>query len=229
MPTGNNDPNAPTHFDPADFGREQAIFFAAVEAADAVQRQAVLDQHCAGNADLRKRVEALLAAHDGRDSLPPVPVPVPEAIGTLIGGRYKLLERIGEGGFGIVYVAEQTSPIKRRVAVKIIKAGMDTRAVVARFEAERQALAMMDHPNIARVFDAGATDTGRPYFVMELVRGIPSRRSAIKTNSPPASGSSCSCRSARPCSTRTRRGSSIATSNRTTCWSHCTMACPSPR
>jgi serine/threonine protein kinase len=91
---------------------------------------------------------------------------------TLI-GRYRLLEKIGEGGFGVVYVAEQKIPVRRRVALKIIKLGMDTRSVVARFEAERQALAMMDHPNIAKVFDAGATDTGRPYFVMELVRGIP--------------------------------------------------------
>src|SRR6266436_398316 len=86
--------------------------------------------------------------------------------------RYKLLEKIGEGGFGVVYVAEQKEPVKRRVALKIIKLGMDTRQVVARFEAERQALAMMDHPNIAKVFDAGATETGRPYFVMELVKGI---------------------------------------------------------
>src|SRR5437879_9237456 len=88
-------------------------------------------------------------------------------------GRYKLLEKVGEGGFGAVYVAEQREPVKRRVALKIIKLGMDTRQVVARFEAERQALALMDHPNIAKVLDAGATATGRPYFLMELVRGIP--------------------------------------------------------
>ena len=87
-------------------------------------------------------------------------------------GRYKLLEQVGEGGFGVVYVAEQREPVKRRVALKIVKLGMDTRQVVARFEAERQALALMDHPNIAKVFDGGATETGRPYFVMELVRGI---------------------------------------------------------
>ena len=92
--------------------------------------------------------------------------------GTLI-GPYKLLEQIGEGGMGVVYMADQQAPVRRRVALKIIKAGMDTRQVIARFEAERQALALMDHSNIARVFDAGATDTGRPYFVMELVRGIP--------------------------------------------------------
>jgi len=95
-----------------------------------------------------------------------------EGPGTLI-GRYKLLERIGEGGFGAVYVAEQREPVKRRVALKVIKLGMDTKQVVARFEAERQALALMDHPNIAKVLDAGATETGRPFFVMELVKGIP--------------------------------------------------------
>ena len=87
-------------------------------------------------------------------------------------GRYKLLEKIGEGGCGVVYMAEQEEPVRRRVALKIIKLGMDTKSVIARFEAERQALAMMDHPNIAKVLDAGATDAGRPYFVMELVRGI---------------------------------------------------------
>ena len=95
-----------------------------------------------------------------------------EAVGSRI-GRYKLLQEIGEGGFGIVYLAEQTEPVKRRVALKVLKPGMDTREVVARFEAERQALALMDHPNIARVFDGGATESGRPYFVMELVKGIP--------------------------------------------------------
>src|SRR6185437_7948305 len=88
-------------------------------------------------------------------------------------GRYKLLQRIGEGGFGTVYMAEQETPVRRRVALKIIKLGMDTKAVIARFDAERQALAIMDHPNIAQIYDAGATDTGRPYFVMELVKGVP--------------------------------------------------------
>src|SRR5712691_2470145 len=87
-------------------------------------------------------------------------------------GRYKLLEKIGEGGWGVVYMAEQSEPIRRRVALKVVKLGMDTKQVIARFEAERQALALMEHPNIAKVLDAGATETGRPYFVMELVRGI---------------------------------------------------------
>src|SRR5205807_1965851 len=96
---------------------------------------------------------------------------LPEVLPRMI-GRYKLLELIGEGGFGAVYMAEQQEPVRRRVAVKVIKLGMDTRQVIARFEAERQALAMMDHPNIARVFDAGADESGHPYFVMELVRGI---------------------------------------------------------
>ena len=96
---------------------------------------------------------------------------VDESLGRMI-GRYKLLEKIGEGGCGVVYMAEQEEPVRRRVALKVIKLGMDTKQVIARFEAERQALAMMDHPNIARVFDAGATETGRPFFVMELVRGI---------------------------------------------------------
>ena len=95
-----------------------------------------------------------------------------EGPGTVI-GPYKLLEQIGEGGMGVVYMAEQTQPVRRKVALKIIKPGMDTQQVIARFEAERQALAMMDHPNIAKVLDAGATESGRPYFVMELVRGIP--------------------------------------------------------
>src|SRR5205807_6905043 len=95
-----------------------------------------------------------------------------ERPGTKI-GRYKLLEQIGEGGFGVVFMAEQTQPVRRKVALKVLKPGMDTRQVVARFEAERQALAIMDHPNIAKVFDGGATASGRPYFVMELVKGVP--------------------------------------------------------
>jgi len=138
---------------------------------------------------LRQRLEALLAAHDTKDCssnpkrrrLRAKPVktvnlelpdnPADEAVGMKI-GHYKLLEKVGEGGCGAVYVAQQNEPVRRRVALKIIKLGMDTKEVIARFEAERQALAMMDHPNIAKVFDAGTTETGRPYFVMELVRGV---------------------------------------------------------
>src|SRR5207244_1707411 len=96
-----------------------------------------------------------------------------ESVGSIVAGRYKLLEAIGEGGMGEVWVADQLEPIRRRVALKVIKPGMDSRSVLGRFEAERQALALMDHPNIAKVFDAGTTDDGRPYFVMELVRGMP--------------------------------------------------------
>ena len=150
------------------------------------QRAAYLEQECAGDAALRKRVEELLAASDatcacleGAPVTPPGtfrPAPVPaEKPGDHI-GRYKLLEQIGEGGCGVVYVAEQEEPVRRRVAVKVIKLGMDTKSVLARFEAERQALALMDHPNIAKVLDAGATDAGRPFFVMELVKAIPITR-----------------------------------------------------
>src|SRR6266567_4171209 len=164
--------------------REQAIFTLAV-AKPATERAAFLDRECAGDLALRQRLEALMAAHERPDPVldaqteeakPTVKVdlpgdPVDAAVGVTI-GRYKLLERVGEGGCGVVYVAEQTEPVRRRVALKVIKLGMDTKSVVARFEAERQALAMMDHPNIAKVLDAGTTDLGRPYFVMELVRGI---------------------------------------------------------
>jgi len=145
------------------------------------EREAFLDLVCRDDDNLRRELNGLLAASDeAADFLerPAVQVsetiltPLRESPGTII-GRYKLLQHIGEGGFGVVYMAEQTEPIKRKVALKIIKLGMDTKQVIARFEAERQALALMEHPNIARVFDAGATETGRPYFVMELVRGVP--------------------------------------------------------
>ncbi|MBI2949315.1 MAG: serine/threonine protein kinase, partial [Verrucomicrobia bacterium] len=145
------------------------------------QRAGFLKDACRSDEPLRQRVEDLLRVHGeasrilaANAELPTIldNTPLSESPGTVI-GRYKLLEKIGEGGFGAVYVAEQREPVKRRVALKIIKLGMDTRQVVARFEAERQALALMDHPNIAKVLDGGATETGRPYFVMELVRGIP--------------------------------------------------------
>ena len=166
---------------PAD-DREEVLFRESLQRAKGPEREAFLNQACAGDAALHARLQSLLQAHENPDPflepLGPLPhnatvvLPPVEGVGTLI-GRYKLLEKIGEGGFGFVYVAEQREPVKRRVALKIIKLGMDTRQVVARFEAERQALALMDHPNIAKVLDAGATDTGRPYFVMELVKGIP--------------------------------------------------------
>jgi serine/threonine protein kinase/tetratricopeptide (TPR) repeat protein len=159
--------------------REEEIFAAAVQ-LPIEQRTAYLDQACAGDTVLRQRIEGLLGALDRASPLlrgpPPFAKTLPclppsEKPGDRI-GRYKLLEQIGEGGCGVVYVAEQEEPVRRRVALKVIKLGMDTKQVIARFDAERQALAMMDHPNIAKIHDAGVTETGRPYFVMELVRGI---------------------------------------------------------
>jgi WD40 repeat protein/serine/threonine protein kinase len=153
------------------------IFFAALDQSSAEERLRFLDQACGTNAPLRARVEQLLAAHadagkflGGRGDT--LDTPLAERPGSQI-GPYKLLQQIGEGGMGVVHMAEQTEPVRRRVALKIIKPGMDTRQVIARFEAERQALAMMDHVNIARVLDAGTTQYGRPYFVMELVHGVP--------------------------------------------------------
>jgi WD40 repeat protein/serine/threonine protein kinase len=157
------------------------IFHKAIEISDQAERVEYLDKACAGDEKLRAEVEFLLKSHeqagDFLESLAIDPdvtldeTPLAEGPETVI-GRYKLLEKIGEGGMASVYMAEQKRPIRRRVALKIIKLGMDTKQVIARFEAERQALAMMDHPNIAKVLDAGTTDTGRPYFVMELVRGV---------------------------------------------------------
>jgi WD40 repeat protein/serine/threonine protein kinase/Flp pilus assembly protein TadD len=161
---------------------EEAIFLAALDRATCEERMAYLEDACGGNAELRQRVEELLWCHeqpegpldaapsglaDTIESSPPAERP-----GTTI-GHYQLLQEIGEGGFGVVYMAEQREPVRRKVALKIIKPGMDTHAVVSRFESERQALALMDHPNIAHVLDAGAMDSGRPYFVMELVHGLP--------------------------------------------------------
>ena len=163
---------------------EETIFSTALLRAPA-ERAPYLDEECAGQPGMRQRIEELLKAQPqlgefmenpadiGAPSAPEtnrLTVPPEERPGTRI-GRYKLLQKIGEGGCGVVYMAEQDEPVKRRVALKVIKLGMDTKSVIARFEAERQALAMMDHPNIAKVLDGGATETGRPYFVMELVRG----------------------------------------------------------
>lgn len=167
------------------------LFLAAVEIASEDRRD-WLDRECGADAELRERLDLMLAAHDTPQSLLDHPSQVPpiaglvdptggaptsnatssEYVGGVI-GPYKLLQQTGEGGMGVVYMAEQTEPVKRRVALKIIKPGMDSRQVIARFEAERQALTLMDHPNIAKVLDAGTTDTGRPYFVMELVKGQP--------------------------------------------------------
>ncbi|UCE61337.1 MAG: serine/threonine protein kinase [Phycisphaerales bacterium] len=161
----------------------EGIFSTALQKRSAEERASYLDIACGDNAGLRARVEALLKAHEEAGSFLSAPVLDPTALdsdslvpseepGTII-GRYKLLQLIGEGGFGSVYMAEQQQPVYRKVALKIIKLGMDTKQVIARFEAERQALALMDHPNIATVLDAGATKAGRPYFVMELVKGVP--------------------------------------------------------
>jgi serine/threonine protein kinase/tetratricopeptide (TPR) repeat protein len=193
--------------------QEQTIFTEALEKEDPAERAAFLEGACAGDARLRQRVERLLGRHDHAGSFLEQPVlsgdattdhqrPISEQPGSII-GPYKLLQQIGEGGFGVVFEAEQERPVRRRVALKVIKPGMDTREVIARFEAERQALAMMDHPNIAKVHDAGTTggesrvksqepsaksgsspaldsrlsaldySAGRPYFVMELVQGVP--------------------------------------------------------
>jgi eukaryotic-like serine/threonine-protein kinase len=183
---------------------EREIFVAAFQRTDPVERGRYLEEACGSDAELRRRVENLLGRAEGAGSflespaanLDPTAVHSPsEAPGTQI-GPYKLLEQIGEGGMGVVYLAQQTEPVKRLVALKVIKAGMDSRQVLARFEAERQALALMDHPNIARVLDAGTTGerrdvsppvdhhrranastlAGRPYFVMELVKGVPITR-----------------------------------------------------
>ncbi len=173
---------------------ERTLFEQALELRSPGERAAFLRGACGDDAVLRRRVEALLRAHQGEEGFLPdrdagrhrrpsetstdVPLgatvlagPVTEGPGDII-GNYKLLEKIGEGGCGVVYMAEQGKPVRRRVALKVVKLGMDTKQVVARFEAERQALAMMDHPNIAKIFDGGTTESGRPYFVMELVRGV---------------------------------------------------------
>jgi WD40 repeat protein/serine/threonine protein kinase len=173
----------------------ESILASAVDIESAAERRLFVEQACAGDAELRRRVEEMVENHFRAGSFlerpavgpaetasldspaagaPPRREP-PEAPGDVV-GPYKLLTVLGEGGMGTVYVARQTEPVKRLVALKVIKAGMDTRQVLARFEAERQALALMDHPNIAKVFDAGTTDRGLPYIVMELVQGVPITR-----------------------------------------------------
>src|SRR5581483_3956460 len=161
----------------------KSIFGKALE-LDPAARPAYLDEACAGDPDLRARIDGLLAAHGQAGEFMRRPAaavaaeittgyePIAEQPGAVV-GPYKLLEQIGAGGFGVVFLAEQTQPVRRKVALKVLKPGMDTRQVVARFEAERQALALMDHPHIAHVFDGGETASGRPYFVMELVQGVP--------------------------------------------------------
>lgn len=163
-----------------DYPHDEEAIFNLARKLSPEDRSAYLKQVCGDKRSLQQRIEELLKAHeeDGflelptADLLPTLDQPVTEGPGTVI-DCYKLLQKIGEGGFGIVFMAEQQSPVVRKVALKVIKPGMDSKAVVARFEAERQALALMDHPNIAHILDGGITESGRPYFVMELVKGVP--------------------------------------------------------
>jgi serine/threonine-protein kinase len=176
---------------------EREIFIQALPIADPSEQAAFLDRACGPDQPLRQQVADLLAAHARAQSFLEVPPsaiarePGPTTAGTAAErpgtqiGPYKLLEQIGEGGMGTVFVAQQSEPLKRLVALKIIKAGMDSRQVIARFEAERQALALMDHPNIAKVLDAGTTAAGRPYFVMELVKGVPITQYCDQHHLPP--------------------------------------------
>ncbi|MGC3958498.1 MAG: serine/threonine-protein kinase [Verrucomicrobiota bacterium] len=165
----------------SDFTPNAVDFFSEALALPVAERAAFLERVCGGNQTLRAQVEELLRAHDEAGDFLKQAAAESPGLGTLskVGekpgdrvGRYKLLQQIGEGGWGVVFMAEQEQPVRRMVALKVVKPGMDTKNVIARFEAERQALALMEHPNIAKVLDAGATETGRPYFVMELVRGI---------------------------------------------------------
>jgi serine/threonine protein kinase/tetratricopeptide (TPR) repeat protein len=176
----------------AEFQRVKEVFLAALE-KDAAGRPAFLAEACGSDADLRRQVDGLLAQHASAGSFlegpagdpsPTIDEHASELQGTII-GPYKLLQQIGEGGMGTVFMAEQNHPVQRKVALKIIKPGMDSHQVIARFEAERQALALMDHANIAKVFDAGTTAEGRPYFVMELVRGVPLTRYCDEHHLPP--------------------------------------------
>ncbi len=172
----------------------RAIFSEALEYSEPSDLSDYLDAACQGDQEVRAQIVALLKAHReaggfmGGLKTPEDTAVASQSISERPGmriGPYKLLQQIGEGGFGVVFMAEQTEPIRRKVALKVIKPGMDTKQVVSRFEAERQALALMDHPNIARVLDAGSTDSGRPYFVMELVRGIPITDYCDRSNLPP--------------------------------------------
>src|SRR5262245_34237878 len=164
---------------------ERDLFIAARQKQNPAEQAAFLDDACAGDAELRQRVLTLLREHEQLGDFLEAPACPPvataeepaaaEAAGTLI-GPYKLVQPIGEGGMGTVFMAQQTAPVKRLVALKIIKPGMDSHQVIARFEAERQALALMDHPHIAKVFDGGTTDSGRPFLGKEMVKGVTNTR-----------------------------------------------------
>ena len=161
----------------------ESIFAAAVSKAPGLERCAFLDGACGGDQDLRRRIDRLLEADDrtagilerGADAGPtnaPEPDSPPLSAERVFAGRFKLRQKLGEGGMGEVWVADQAAPVQRRVAIKVVRPGLDSERMLARFEQERQALALMDHPNIAKVLDAGEAD-GRPYFVMELIKGVP--------------------------------------------------------
>jgi hypothetical protein len=227
---------------------EDTVFEAALEIKDAAERRTFLARACKGDAKLRLKIEKLLDAYSkaeeffsdckpalvigpDQEAVSPaaeIELATDEQIGSMV-GPYKLLQKIGEGGCGAVYMAEQHKPMRRRVAVKIIKLGMDTKNVIARFEAERQALALMDHPNIARVLDAGATETGRPYFVMELVHGIRITEYCDERQLDTRQRLDLFIQVCHPSSTRTRRALFIATSSRRTSSSRITTACRCPR
>ena len=219
---------------------EKSLFAAALEKPTAAERQAFLDEACAGDARLRQRVERLLAADEhARGILDRGPDAATVLAACRRSRRWRpsrsspaasqLRQKLGEGGMGEVWVADQTEPVQRRVALKVIRPGLDSARLLARFEQERQALALMDHPNIAKVLDAGVAD-GRPYFVMELIEGVPITRYCDEARlAARGSGWSCSSRSARRCSTPTRRASSTATSSRPTSSSPSTTASRCPR
>ena len=212
------------HNDPS----EESIFALALERPSPAERAAFVQGACVGNPSLLARVEGLLRSHEGAGSFLQQPLDSStltsrrdrpsEGPGTRI-GPYKLLQQIGEGGMGVVYMAEQEQPVRRKVALKIIKPGMDSQQVVARFEAERQALAVMDHTNIAKVFDAGDNRI-RPAVFRDGARARrPDHRStATTTSSRPASAWNSSSPSARRSSTHIRKASSTETSSRRTCW-----------
>jgi serine/threonine-protein kinase len=165
----------------------EIILQAALEIPSLQERAAYLDDACGGDPALQEEAESLIAAHfEAETFMDTLANPVwsevrSEKEGDTI-GRYKLIQQIGEGGFGTIYLAEQSEPVKRQVALKVIKPGMDSKEIIARFEAERQALAMMNHPHIAKVYDAGTTGAGRPYFVMELVDGVPITKYCSESN-----------------------------------------------
>ena len=231
--------------------REKAVFVEALEITDEAQRRQFLDQACGADKALREQVERLLALspragnffEECASALQPAPEDADRVLSAADSalleselpetkriGPYKLLQKLGEGGYGVVYMAEQEQPIRRRVALKIIKLGMDTKNVIARFEAERQALALMDHPNIARVLDAGATETGRPLLRDGTgLRGQNHRLLRPEPREHARNGWNCSSRSATRSSMPIKRELSIATSSRRTSWSPCMMGFRFPR